>query len=92
MIIISIKISILPEYYYVMSSEKFCRKICMNQYRIFFPGHQGRSVHKTAHNSKNFVNFRLSKGSRKKVIFLVAWPLRGGGGVRALPLRKNNFF
>ena len=32
----------------------------------------------------------LSKGSSKKVLVLVARPLRGGRGVRAWPLRKKN--
>ena len=32
----------------------------------------------------------LTKGSGKKVLFLVARPLRGGG--KAWPLRKTNFF
>ena len=35
----------------------------------------------------------FSKGSRKKIrSFLLARPLRGGGEVRALPLRKNAVF
>ena len=33
--------------------------------------------------------FRLSKGSRQKVLLLMAGPLRGGGGG---PLRKKTFF
>ena len=33
-----------------------------------------------------------TRGSRKKVLFLVAWQLRGRGWVKAWPLRKKNFF
>ena len=40
----------------------------------------------------NYFWSRMSKGSRKKIgVFLVARPLRGGGG-RAWPLRKNTVF
>ena len=40
------------------------------------------------------IQFKLSlKGSRqKKVLFLVAGPLRGGEGLTGLPLRKKKFF
>ena len=31
----------------------------------------------------------LCKGSRKKIIFLMAVPLRGGGEVKSLPLRRR---
>ena len=42
-------------------------------------------------STSTFVGLALvDLGSRKKVFF-VAWPLRGGG-VGALPLRKNIFF
>ena len=34
----------------------------------------------------------MQKGSRKKVTPLVHPPLRGGGGVKAVPLMKKNFF
>ena len=34
----------------------------------------------------------MVREAAKIVLFLVAWPLRGGRWVRALPNRKNNFF
>ena len=41
----------------------------------------------------NYVLYdKFDLGKPQKNLFLVAWPLRGVGGVRAWPLRKNNFF
>jgi len=34
----------------------------------------------------------MVREAAKKVLFLVAGPLRGGGGYTGVPLRKKNFF
>ena len=52
---------------------------------------QGQTVHYTA----SMVGRRKERkklGEPQKMLFLVAPPPRGGGGLRAGPLRKKNFF